>query len=254
MEQSTNYLPHIIVGLVALIIGWIIGFFDSNLRTSKKIKQAETSAEIAIKDAKDKIMQAEARLSSTPAMPIVMDDPGILRVKNENGTLSLQVDGAQVDSLSLAPMQRKRLIEILNLVRPWLDGKPAPVVPLPPTQSSDPLDRLDAVSASPQTYRTPAPVQSAQPAPKPATPKKDDKPEPPPNSMVAQINAILQLRIANTSLAAQGVTLLESPSGGVNVYIGIKKYEGVEDVPSEEIKAAIRYAIAEWEKKYTPGL
>jgi hypothetical protein len=29
---------------------------------------------------------------------------------------------------------------------------------------------------------------------------------------------------------------------------------GVEEVPDAEIKSAIRAAIAEWEKKYTPGL
>ncbi len=48
--------------------------------------------------------------------------------------------------------------------------------------------------------------------------------------------------------------MMESLSGGVLVYIGVDKYEGIEDVPSEEVKAAIRAAIAEWEKKYTPGL
>ena len=72
--------------------------------------------------------------------------------------------------------------------------------------------------------------------------------------MVGQINAILQLRIANTPLSSQGVTMMESPSGGVIVFVGVNKYEGVEDVPNEDVKAAIRAAIAEWEQKYTPGL
>ena len=48
--------------------------------------------------------------------------------------------------------------------------------------------------------------------------------------------------------------MMESPSGGVIVFVGVNKYEGVEDVPNEDVKAAIRAAIAEWEQKYTPGL
>jgi hypothetical protein len=72
--------------------------------------------------------------------------------------------------------------------------------------------------------------------------------------MVGQINEILQLRIAKTKFAEQGITMIESPAGGVNVYVGLNRYEGIDAVPDEEIKAAIRNAIAEWEKKYTPGL
>jgi len=47
---------------------------------------------------------------------------------------------------------------------------------------------------------------------------------------------------------------MESLTGGVNVYVGVTRYEAIDDVPDEEIKAAIRAAIAEWETKYTPGL
>jgi hypothetical protein len=81
-----------------------------------------------------------------------------------------------------------------------------------------------------------------------------EEPEATPTSIVGQINMILQAHIANTPLATPGIILLESPSGGVNVYIGVEKYEGVDAVPNEEVKAAIRAAIAEWETKFTPGL
>ena len=52
----------------------------------------------------------------------------------------------------------------------------------------------------------------------------------------------------------KGIRLQESPEGGVLVWVGFNKYEGVENVPDDQIKAVIRAAITEWENKYTPGL
>ena len=47
---------------------------------------------------------------------------------------------------------------------------------------------------------------------------------------------------------------MESLAGGVNVYVGVQRFEAIDDVPDEEVKAAIRAATAEWENRYTPGL
>jgi hypothetical protein len=60
--------------------------------------------------------------------------------------------------------------------------------------------------------------------------------------------------MAGTPLEARGVFLSQSPEGGVIVYVGLTRYNGLDDVPDAEIKAAIRAAISEWENKYTPGL
>ena len=65
---------------------------------------------------------------------------------------------------------------------------------------------------------------------------------------------MLQARLARTPLAEKGIRLQESLDGGVIVWVGIDKYGGIDDVPDEQIKAALRAAIAEWENKYTPGL
>ncbi len=93
------------------------------------------------------------------------------------------------------------------------------------------------------------------PTPAPVTPPalaiKDDKPAAP-LSMVAQIDEILQTKLATTTYAGRGIRLQESPEGGVTVLVGIHKYAGVGEVPDAEIQAIIRLAIAEWEKKYTP--
>lgn len=241
MEEGWNLSP-ILIPLLALLAGWAIGFFDSNLRTSKKIKQAEESARAAIQAAEKRLADERAKLASeTPAAP---DDPGLLRIKNENGTLSLDLDGARVDTSAITAGQRKRLIEVLGAMRPWLEGKPAPTPPPPPA----PMPVSTPVAVPP-----PPPAATAAKPAKPAK-KKADEPEPAPTSIVGQINLILQTCIANTPLASPGVALIESPTGGVLVYIGLDKYEGVDEVPDEEVKAAIRAAIAEWERKYTPGL
>lgn len=183
--------------------------------------------------------------------PIKVDDPGLLRIKNENGVMTLDLDGKRVNSTALNAEQRKRLIEMLNVIRPWLEGKPASVpAPTNPPQPKSPVSR--ATSA-------PTPLIQSQPTPAtqptPSTPrKKDDEPEAVPTSIVGQINMVLQKNIANTPLASRGISLMESVTGGVNVYIGVQHYEGIDEVPDEEIKAAIRAAIKEWENNYTPGL
>jgi hypothetical protein len=260
MEEGFVFTPQlgmIIGGIVGIIIGWIIGFFDSNRNASKKIKQAETSAQIALQEAKDKIAQAEAQMTSVAATPVTVDDPGLLRIKNENGALTLDIDGARVNPIALYPDQRKRLIEMLNVMRPWLENKPipmpAPATPPPPPAQPKANPVSVATPPSQPVSQRPAPVQASTPAPAPA-PKKDEAPAAAPTSMVGQINAILQARIANTKLADIGVTMIESPGGGVYVYIGLNKFEGIDSVPDEDVKAAIRSAIAEWERKYTPGL
>jgi hypothetical protein len=71
---------------------------------------------------------------------------------------------------------------------------------------------------------------------------------------VEQVDAILQAQMVGTPLFEKGIRLQESPEGGVLVWVGINKFEGVDGVPDDDIKAAIRAAIAVWENKYTPGL
>ncbi|MCK6540032.1 MAG: hypothetical protein L6Q26_08230 [Anaerolineales bacterium] len=246
MEESWNLAP-ILIPLAALLAGWAIGFFDSNLRTSKKIKQAEESAKAAIEAAENKVAEAQAKLMETSA---TRDNPDLLRIKNENGRLTLDLDGARVDTSNLTANQRKRLIEMLNAMRPWLEGKPAPAPITTPPPPPAPVPAPPPIASPPPQPAARPSTAKSEPLPK----KKDDKPEAAPTSIVEQINVILQARIADTPLASRGVILMESVTGGVNIYIGVDKYEGLDSVPDEEVKKAIRAAIDEWERKYTPGL
>jgi DNA-binding Lrp family transcriptional regulator len=68
-------------------------------------------------------------------------------------------------------------------------------------------------------------------------------------SITAQIDDILQERLVNTPLEQRGIRLLDAPDGRVVVFIGIESYDGVDAVPDEEVRRAIRAAVAEWEKR-----
>jgi hypothetical protein len=73
-------------------------------------------------------------------------------------------------------------------------------------------------------------------------------------SITAQIDDILQERVANTPLEGRGIRLLEAPDGRVVVFVGIENYDGVDAVPDVDVRYAIRAAVTEWEKRSSQGI
>lgn len=250
MQQVTlNLFVLIGIALATMFFGYFFGLSEGRGQGYKKRK-------------------AEEQDKPLPVAPVIKDDPGLLRLKNENNQLRLDMDGQRVDtSAPLDPAQRKRLIDLLTLIRPFLEGgqpaqaapKPAPVsqavstpkpVPAPPPASSSaptPAERaMFANPAPPKVEPVPARVS--------LVPRKKSEQPAAALSMVQQIDEILQLKLVNTPLANMGIKIQEAPGGGVMVMVGLNKYEGVGDVPDPAIKAVLQAAVAEWEKKYTPGL
>jgi hypothetical protein len=232
-----TYLAIAGIALVAMFFGYGFGLFEGRSQGYKRRKAEE-------------VQERKDQPAPTP-MTVTVDDPGLLRIKNENGLLTLDLDGTRADTSSLSAEQRRRLIEMLSLMRPWLEGRSAPapsMKPSPPPLSGQP-------GPAPISPAPPIPKPTPQPsAPRAPTIAKEDRPAAPANSIVTQIDAILQARLAGSPLEGRGVFLTQSPEGGVIVYVGLTRYTGVEDVPDAEVKAAIRAAISEWENKYTPGL
>jgi hypothetical protein len=73
-------------------------------------------------------------------------------------------------------------------------------------------------------------------------------------SITAQIDDILQERLVNTPLEMRGIRLLDAPDGRVVVFVGIENYDGVDAVPDDEVRHAIRSAVTEWEKRSSLGI
>jgi hypothetical protein len=83
---------------------------------------------------------------------------------------------------------------------------------------------------------------------KPESPPKPDVEEHPakPKSMVEQINAILQQKIAETPGDQKAIRLIEGPGGSVRVLLGVQSYN-LDEVPDPEARELIRQAVAAWE-------
>jgi hypothetical protein len=238
---NLSYLAIIGIAIAAMFFGYGFGLFEGRGQGYKKRKAEEEQ------ESKEK-----PEPSVNPATYTV-DDPGIMRIKNENGYLALDLDGTRVNTSSLSSDQRKRLIEMLNFIRPWLENKPAPAPamttpPIPPATQPAPVV---SAPSNPKPVAQPLAQTQDQPA---APAAKSDRLPAPATSIVAQIDSILQAHLVGTPLEGRGIFLTQSPEGGVNVYVGLTRYAGVDDVPDAEVKAAIRAAISEWENKYTPGL
>jgi hypothetical protein len=255
LQFSETTLPTLALwglGLGAIIIGFLVGYIDSNLRSAKLIEGAESKAEVIRSEAERRIAEAQALKEQIPAM---VDDPGLLRLKIKNGIAHLEIDGVLLNTKNISADQKKRLIELLSVIRPWLEGGQPATTPPMPTQTTPALQPVpQPVSSSERApFRTAAsPVPSttaAQTLPVTNLSEKEFKAL----SIIAQIDHVFQTRIIGTPYEAMGIRIFEGSIGSVEVKIGASKYPSIDDVPDAEIKKAIRAAIAEWEQKYTPG-
>ena len=224
-------LQYIVIAVIAVIVGWGIGFIESNLRTTQKIKAAEQKAQIKLDEAEKKIAQADQKISlESRIAPALQDDPGLL-----NNRVTVEMDGILLPEI-LSSDKKKRLIELISIFRPWLEGGQ--------TQQAVPFN----------TPPMPGSVKESAPTPAQPPVKKTEEKNISALSIVGQIDSVLQTKLMNTKFAKAGIRLQESLQGGVQVYVGLQKYATIDDVPDEQIKSEIRAAIAEREQKYTPGL
>ncbi len=70
-----------------------------------------------------------------------------------------------------------------------------------------------------------------------------------PLSMVEQINNIIEQKLSKLVGVQRAVRLVEGTAGSVRVYVGVDRYDTIDDVPDAEVRRVIREAVAEWEAR-----
>lgn len=139
-----------------------------------------------------------------------------------------------LDPKELTNDQHLRLLELFNDFRKWLQI---------PEASED--QRGD------QTVSKPSATTSSIQKP-PVSPPIDFEKSAKAiteQSIVAQIDAILQVKLQGTPNATQGIRLMEIPGQGMFVVVGLNKYQDINEVPDGQIRRLIQEAVADWEKQ-----
>ena len=158
-----------------------------------------------------------------------------------------QLDGDfYSDFNALTPEQKRRIMRILQAWQEWgslpstlqnetQNGAP-PLLP-----EAQPETELPAAgqSVSALHFMPSEPIADELPEAVPAVAK--------PLTIFEQINDILKEVVAASPEKNRGIRLVDNGHDGVIVWVGMEKFNGVDEVPYPEVRALIRTAVARWE-------
>jgi len=252
------------VGIVGLLVGLLIMYLFSD-RETKKGRDDGIPADLR----KDGFSDV-ARLLYSPSKKRIITgmDGGFFREAKE-----------------LTPDQRTRLSKVIRIWTEWTNRpieetvEPAPAAAAPETPAAEetpiasqaaaaqvetqPFDAASVftpaqepvVSTESEGATRPVvdlvneetaaiPDEISEPAEEPAPPVVKNQ------TIVEQINDVLQEKLAGTPYEQRGLILQDNLNNGVIVYVGGEKYEGIELVPYPDAQELIRSSVAEWEKKF----
>ncbi len=208
-----------------------------------------------------------APASPTPPAPAASGLAEVVRLLRnpQSGEFAVQVDGYIYHHPSqLSSSQQRLLAAGGSLLQKWL-AMPPTAVPIPAPTPAVPVASLPVMGAAAGTAAAtpPAPSRPAlaglkvEPGIQPvkAKPLEAISRTAPPaaapqfRSIPEQIDEILQQRLRGTPLEGRGIALLLDPVEGVMVKVDSARYPGVDAVPDEEVRSAIKGAVAEWERR-----
>ena len=205
--------------IAIFFIGYIIGLVEASIKQKNRDKK--------------KARAEEKESAETP--PVILNKPNLFSInRTASNGLVLELEGKTISNKDELSADKKRLlVNLLVEVRPWLETTAAtPIIQQTETQSEKTNIKHEVAAATIPALPTASP---------------ESKPAPSSGSIVSQIDSVLQTRLAASSMANQGIRLTESPTGGVRVYVGLDKYDGIDAIPDPGIKEFIRQAVAEWE-------
>jgi hypothetical protein len=218
----------IVIIIVAFGIGY--GFAMLDRRVTAGMKQNR-------EDAKREAKVVEKVVPEKSALSLVLD---------EQDQPNLRLDGVPLVPGQATADQRKRLIWLLNLTRPWIDAPAGPSRVLRDSGAAP-------VAAAPAVFPpavTPTPQISVVQGVRAMMHHAVITDEPSHGTgIVRQIDEVLQEKLPASPYASKEIHLEEGPAGEVYVLVGAQKFSGIDAVSDPGIQAIIREAVSEWEKR-----
>ena len=244
-DPTVLYLPFLVIGAFFMLFGVILGIAAANMMGSKEKKQVPGEKKV--------------------------EHPGLIEVarfwrEQSSGKLVVEVSEHLFRSRAeLNDSLKDRLVQLIKDLREWF-------VPAG-QQAAQPGVAAKPTAASPVKPVNPAPQAASKPVLRTEQPGNVTPPSmnmvdivaravtsvpakregtPLPRTIAGQIDAILQEKLEASSLRNRGIRLVDLPGGGIQVVVGLERFESVADVTDPEIRALIQACVAEWEKKNYP--
>lgn len=209
-------------GLGGALLGMWMGWFFGKREGAKASPRTRSGGAAPPKSAPAGKPSSQQRREHTPPAP---PPPALgLVLRRREGALLVTLDGVTYQHYATMPADsRKRLMAYLALVRDWMQGGKVP-------------GRAPAAAgASPEKV---AGVGGASGNAEPLTPR----------DIVEQIDEIVQQLHARADLSAP-VRIIAGLKGGVNILVGTERYESIDDIPDEAVRALVHRAVEIWESR-----
>jgi len=231
----------ILVGLavISAVIGLMVGLMISSGRKEEQTNQENSPpirtglSEVAriFSDGKKAFLQVQGKFVRSPDD---LNPEQLAYVTRFIDQVRISIKLAAANAPADPPASPLDLAPSTNNSAPTTTNTPADPGLLPNLYTPPQRQNLGPVNILARAFQTEVKV-------KPAAPK----------SIAVQVDEILQEKIEGTPLEEKGIRLLEFPGKGMVVMVGLDQYSGVNDVPDDEIRNAIKAAVGEWEKRVT---
>lgn len=70
-----------------------------------------------------------------------------------------------------------------------------------------------------------------------------------PKTIAGQISLIIEKMLVDSPIKEKGIKLIENDHHGVDVWIGLEKFDGIDAIPYPDVQQLIREAVAQWERE-----
>jgi uncharacterized membrane-anchored protein YhcB (DUF1043 family) len=191
-------------------------------------------------------VRKESSPKQVPPQQLLSDSENNIRVLREGGDqrLVVEMDGVSHHQESdLHADQKQKLVNLVRELQAWIGTATTAVAESTPQPDKTEAAITQTDEAQEGTSLNPLKIfgDALQPQ------KKTEKGELD-QSIVFQIDQILQTKLEGTHLDDQGIRLIEEPEQGMVIEIGLDKYTEIEAVPDEQIRQLIRLSVADWER------
>ncbi len=215
--------------ILAAVIGLLVGLLVSSLFSTRESKTAEPD-----QPPQDLIKDGFAEAAGLWYSP-------------SGKTIVTQLDGGYYRDFSLLTADQKtRVNKLLTLWSAWTGKNTESQTDSTSVVSSE-TDKLPPLKPV-LDWSVQEALKAEEEANSAVLPVEDKA-----DTIAGQISIIIERMLVDSPIKEKGIKLIENSHHGVDVWIGLEKFDGIDAIPYPDVQQLIREAVAQWEREMEAG-